>query len=518
MTDIIADRWRNHRYPRYAHDCTHPSRLRTAAAWFGLSAPETATATVLELGCAVGDNLIPIAARNPQGTFVGVDLNPDAIALGQGIIADLGLTNITLMAGDIRAIPIEGPAYDYIIAHGLYSWVPPKVQQHILALFASRLSDNGVAHISYNALPGWRLWGVFREMLLERFSHIADPFVQAEHALDYLEWLDESQDGGDSWWATAVKSQNMRSKVGGLSNMAHDQLSPVMQPLWNREFAEHLAPHGLAWMGQVDVEDNFVAARPADTWELIDGVVDRIERATLLDSVVGRTFSHVVVCRDHHEISIPHVPFPGAFWSARLSLPDDMKLDTAEAVNVKTVDGPEVEVQSRLYKETLRALGLGQPVTIEQLAVHLREHVGAEFVSDSDIEEVQKALFQWAKLGVVRADVEPGPIMVELEGTPVIERLVRHAAQGKHPVVGDRHNMIDLDDVDRLLLPMLDGEHDLYDVARVLETRLGEGPIGGVKENMDMPPAGPERMALAAAVLRARCRAWRVAGLIERCF
>ena len=194
-----------------------------------------------------------------------------------------------------------------------------------------------------------------------------------------------------------------------------------------------------------------------------------------------------------------------------------MKLDTAEAVTVKTVDGPEVEVQSRLYKEVLRALGLAQPVTIDQLAEHLREHVGAEFVSDSDIEDVHKALFHWAKLGVVRADVEPGPTLVELEGTPVIERLVRYAAQGEHPVVGNRHNMIELDDVDRLLLPLLDGDHDLYDVARVLEIRLGEGPIGGVKADIDMPPLGPERMALAATVLRARCRAWRVAGLIEKC-
>ncbi len=354
-------------------------------------------------------------------------------------------------------------------------------------------------------------------MLLERFSHIADPFVQAEHAMDYLEWLDESQGGGDSWWSIAIKSQNMRSKVGELSNMAHDQLSPVMEPLWNREFAEHLAPHGLAWMGQVEVEDNFVASHPQEAWELIDGVADRVERSTLLDSVVGRTFSHVAVCRDHHKISIPQAPFPGAFWSARLSVPDDMKLDSAEVVTVKTVDGPEVEVQSRLYKETLRALGLGQPVTIEQLAEHLREHIGAEFVSDGDIEDINKALFLWAKLGVVRADVEPTPTLVELEGTPVVEPLVRYQAQGEHPVVGHRHNMIEIDDVDRLLLPIFDGEHDLYDAARVLEVRLGEGPIGGVKADIEMPPTGPERMALAASVLRARCRAWRVAGLIEKC-
>jgi hypothetical protein len=267
----------------------------------------------------------------------------------------------------------------------------------------------------------------------------------------------------------------------------------------------------------VDLEDNFVATRPPGTSQLIDGVVDRVERATLIDSVVGRTFSHVVVCRDHHTITVPRGPFANAYWSARLSLPDDMKLETAEPVMVKTVDGPEVEVQSRLYKETLRALGLAQPVTIEQLAEHLREHVGAEFVSDGDVSDVEKALFQWAKLGVVRADVEPGPTLVELEGTPVIERLVRYAAQGEHPVVGNRHNMIELDDVDRLLLPLLDGEHDLYDLARLLEVRLGEGPIGGVKADIEMPPMGPERMALAASVLRARCRAWRVAGLIERC-
>lgn len=512
--DVIAERWTRYRYPRYAHDCTHPARLRSAAMWFGVPAPPTETARVLELGCAVGDNLLYMAARMPRATFVGVDLNPGAIADGQRIADDLGLENITLRACDIRELPVAGEPFDYIIAHGLYSWVPEDVRAHILALIAGRLTPNGVAHVSFNALPGWHVWGGFREMMLERFAHIDDPFVQAEHAMDYLSWLAEGQDGGDAWWSALVRSELVRSRVGDAANMAHDQLSPVNDPLWNRTFAEHAYAHGLSWVGQVDLDDNFVAERSPATHQLVDGVESRIERATLIDSVTGRTFSHSVVCLDHHRPRVPREPLQNAFWSARLTPPDDLQLDSTQAVTFHAVDGPSVQVQSRLFKEALRALSFGEPITLDALATHLRGHVGAEFVSDGDLADVHRALFHWAQLGVVRGDAEPVASPVELVGTPVVEPIVRYAAAGGHPVVGNRHNLLELDDVDRLLLPMLDGDNDLYDVARVLERRLGEGPIGGVKQDAELPPEGPERMALAASLLRARCRAWREAGLL----
>ena len=514
MSDPVADRWRTYRYPRFAHDITHPRRLHNAAVWMGLSPAPTATARVLELGCAAGDNIIPIAARSPHGTFVGVDLNPEAIALGQSWVEELGLSNLTLQAADVRDVPVQGEPFDYIIIHGLWSWVPDDVQQHVLKLLAGRLAPNGVAHLSFNAMPGWHVWGAFRTMLLERFGHLSDPMEQAEHALDYLKWLQESQQGRSDWWSSVIESQLARTHIGGLANLAHDQLSPMSRPQYNHEVAAQLAQHGLAWAGQVDLDDNYVEQHPEGTRQLIDGVMDLVERSILLDAVIGRTFSHSLVCRADTQPRLPQEALAEAWWSARLTVPDPLHADTDEPVTFKGDEGDEVVVRSRLIKEVLRALSLGQATQFPELIAHLVEHVGAEVIGDADIASIQASLFTWARMGLIRGDAEPEEPRVTSGGTPVVDPLVRSAAAGGHPIVGRRHNLIDVDEIDRFLLPLFDGTRDVYDAMRALESRLGEGPIGGVRQDIDLPAAGPERAALAASLVRARHRAWVEASLL----
>lgn len=509
MNDEVSERWRRYGYPRYAHDATHPARLRTIAHWLGVQAPPTRTARVLELGCAAGDNLLPMAARLPHARFVGIDLNAKAIALGQSMAADQGLDNIELSVCDLRDFAHDDGPFDYIIAHGLYSWIPDDARDAMMALVARHLSPEGIAHISYNTLPGWRVWGVFREMLLERFGHLDDPVTQAEYSLDYMNWLLESQPGGDAWWASLVRSEHFRLNLGQVINVAHDQLSPVNDPVWTREFVAHAEQHDLVWMGLADLDDNFLARRPEATSQLVDGVVDRVERATMMDGVVGRTFSHAVLCHRGRLPHLPTQPLAGAYWWAVLERPDELHLDDDEPVSFSSAENTaSIEVQSPLFKHALDLLASTQPFTLPQLGAALRGRLGFARVSDADLSDIERALFEWARMGLVRGDVEdPAPVL-QPSNRPIVDPCVRYAAANQHPVIGRRHNMVQVDEIDRLLLPLLDGEHDLYDVARVLEERLGKGPLGGVRQDAELPPPGPERMAVAASLLRARCRDW----------
>src|ERR1043165_5096540 len=110
---------------------------------------------VLELGCASGGNLIPMSLSWPGSRFVGIDLSRRQIRDGQEMIREIGLNNVDLVCQSILDVPRELGTFDYILCHGVYSWVPPDVQNKILEICRDHLQAQGVAYVSYNTFPGW---------------------------------------------------------------------------------------------------------------------------------------------------------------------------------------------------------------------------------------------------------------------------------------------------------------------------------------------------------------------------
>jgi SAM-dependent methyltransferase len=153
-------------YPSLAHVQTHPDRLATIAALFGLQTAPVERCRVLELGCGDGMNLISMAHGLPQSEFFGIDSAGRAIAEGNQTIDDLSLDNVRLQQLDLMKFAANDVAFDYIIAHGLYSWVPDPVRDRILAICSECLSQNGIAYVSYNTYPGGHIRDMVREMML----------------------------------------------------------------------------------------------------------------------------------------------------------------------------------------------------------------------------------------------------------------------------------------------------------------------------------------------------------------
>jgi cyclopropane fatty-acyl-phospholipid synthase-like methyltransferase len=149
---------------------THPDNLATLATLFGLQPPPLDNCRVLELGCASGGNLIPMAVSLPGSTCVGIDLSANQIADGQKTLAALGLKNVQLKHLSILDIDESFGEFDYIICHGVYSWVPEDVQDKILSICAANLARDGVAYVSYNTFPGWHMRGMIRDMMCYHVS------------------------------------------------------------------------------------------------------------------------------------------------------------------------------------------------------------------------------------------------------------------------------------------------------------------------------------------------------------
>jgi len=140
-------------YPSMPFAHTQPAHLAAVAALFGLSAADAGTARVLELGCAAGGNIIPLAARFPQASFVGIDLSPKQIESGRRRVAALGLSNIGLEQADLASLDMAGRHFDFVICNGVFSWVPVATQAAILRICERVLAPDGVATISYNVFP-----------------------------------------------------------------------------------------------------------------------------------------------------------------------------------------------------------------------------------------------------------------------------------------------------------------------------------------------------------------------------
>src|ERR1700687_6319372 len=134
---------------------TRPDHLAIIATLFGLEPPAIDRCRVLELGCSHGTNLIPMAAGSPGSSFVGIDLSARQIAEGQKSATARGLTNIQFKHLNILDINESLGRFDYIVCHGVFSWVPPVVQEKIFSICVTQLAPNGIAFVSYNTYPGW---------------------------------------------------------------------------------------------------------------------------------------------------------------------------------------------------------------------------------------------------------------------------------------------------------------------------------------------------------------------------
>ena len=273
----------------------HPVRLFMAARRWGIDAAEPEQARVLELGCAHGAHLIPLAYFHPNARLLGVDLSARQIERGRARAEALGLTNVELRAADVMDLDLGDVQFDYIIAHGLFSWVPAPVQDRILALCRSHLSPHGVAYVSYNVLPGWGVRGAVRAALLELVAGVDDDVERIRIARSGLPELAAIAPLDGTAEGELIRQELEELAEKGDAYLLHEYLVPEQSAFFVRQFVrraeraslqylDDVAPTGLEPQQEQAMREQ-VAALGRDrigTEALIDLVVHRQFRASLL--------------------------------------------------------------------------------------------------------------------------------------------------------------------------------------------------------------------------------------------
>lgn len=172
MTAIQANAYDEFPYESKPFEGSHPNRPAAVGGLYGMRTAPPDRCRVLELGCASGGNLLPMAAYLPGSEFVGVDLSAVQIEAAQRAAAMAWLANVRFHAASIADITPDFGRFDYVVAHGVYSWVPPLVRDKLLAVCAANLAPEGIAYVSYNTYPGWHLRGMVRDMLRYRSDRL----------------------------------------------------------------------------------------------------------------------------------------------------------------------------------------------------------------------------------------------------------------------------------------------------------------------------------------------------------
>ena len=218
-------------YPSSVFIQTHPERLAVLMRLAGLTPAEPSRSRILEIGGGDCLNLLSFAAMWPECEAHGFDLSEVAIARGVRFAKGAGLENVALVVEDIMEAHNRYPAraFDYVILHGVYAWVPDEVRAACMALIAHVLSDNGVAMVSYNAMPGGHVRLIMREMLMNVVEGVEDFEGRIAATRSFLEDYAKPREG-DEHLAKVLREQAVSMLNRPDSVLFHDELGDCYYP------------------------------------------------------------------------------------------------------------------------------------------------------------------------------------------------------------------------------------------------------------------------------------------------
>jgi SAM-dependent methyltransferase len=476
-------------YPGYPFPETHPDRLATLARICGLTPAPVERSRVLEIACGDGMNLIPMAYAMPECRFTGFDLSGRAIAAGRGALEALGLSNISLHHMDLTGLPVEWGEFDYIIAHGLYSWVPHAVRDALLAACRRHLAPNGVAYVSYNCLPGGYIRRMVREMLqfhLRSYAGAQEILTQARALGRLLEDSRQHLNPGNTFLGRQL--EHLLGADDGV--IFHDYLAEVNHPVYFHEFAAHAAQHGLQFLAEADfyeMQPDMLAPKVA---EVLGQIPERqhVLVEQYLDFVKCRSFRMTLLCHEHLR---PNWTFPPE--RARHFLISGRVKPASENPQLHTETFEEFHgpLSSRasaslpVAKAALVVLGRSWPLRLP--FQHLFREVQNCLSAAGPLPEsasglrgetlLAECLMKFFKAGLLGFHTFAPQLAVQVSEKPESSRVARWQALAGDVVTSLNHDSARLEDpLSRKLLRLCDGTRDLPAILKELESAAGALP------------------------------------------
>lgn len=476
------------RYPARSFEYTHPNRLATIAALYGMRPAPIPNCRVLELGCGVGGNIIPMAYQNPGSEFIGIDLSAEAIAAGQARIAALALKKISLLHLDILDVGDQFGRFDYIIAHGVYSWVPELVRRKIFTISRQLLNPQGVSYISYNAHPYSRMRDMVRDMMLFHTRHLTDPKEKIGQARAITKFITEATPD-DTAYGKVMRYQCERIDKIYNEVLFHDDLNASAEAFLLYRFVEEANQHGLQYLGDVD----FVRQNMTNYSDEARSTLQSFPAEMLMvrdqyqDFIDGAGFRRTLLC--HEDVKLTRQVGDDFIKRFFLSAPSKVKGGNPkmDAGSENSQAGDNAEASSPLERAVFRSLGEAWPhsLTFDELADRILDPRESEM-------QVQRNSFTMADLcALLAAAVRQGDIIFRfhrpdivttLSAMPEVSPVARLQSGAGEMVTNLRHSAVAIDNaMSQQFLTKVDGTRT-----------LGELQAEVNRLNSTMPEGSPE--------------------------
>jgi methyltransferase-like protein/2-polyprenyl-3-methyl-5-hydroxy-6-metoxy-1,4-benzoquinol methylase len=478
MTTTVAQAYEELAYPGVALPQMHPSRLAAVALLFDLHTAPVERCRVLELGCGEGASLIPMAFELPQSRFLGIDLTDAAIRDASATAATLGLTNIEFRCMDILEAGAALGEFDYIISHGVFTWVPEAVREKLLALCRELLAPNGVAYVSYNARPGGDLRMMLRDMMLYHIPAEGPPLERVRQARALVEMMAEAK-GGNEFYQQLTQWQRERIERLPDALLFHDDLGVAHQPFFFHEFMARAERHGLQYLGEADFFAMSDLRLPPAVREKLAQVPSIVAREQYMDFLTGRTFRQTLLC--HAQVRLDRNVQPERLATLCFASPAEpankqpsIASDAVEEFHVG--ENVTVKTPHRLAKAIFAELGEAWPadVRFEELRARVSQLIGETAARD-----LGEGLLQVvATRPVITFGSRPHPCAAASE-RPRLSPIARIQLEAGRPTVTSlRHFSVEArDPLFRAVLSLLDGQRDRAAIADALAEAVESGKV-----------------------------------------
>jgi SAM-dependent methyltransferase len=430
-------------YTDHAYAEAHPDRLAVVARLSGWTAPPVGPARVLEIGCARGGNLLPMAAALPGARFVGIDASARQIEDARRIARETGLANVELHAARFEEADL-GP-FDYVLCHGVHSWIAADARPVLLDRIARALAPSGVAHLSFNVLPGWYARMAARDWLRATKGHDASAS---------LAWLARQVSPENAAYRAELESVARRLAETDPAYVVHEYLATEHHPLRFRDFLGEATAAGLAYLGDAIPAETALEHLPEEVAARARAL-DVGGAQELVDFVTGATFRRAILVRADQARAT------GFAWPSAL---DPRALGGMRVASRLVPAGDGVFACGELRVQ------IGDPATeraLERLAAAAPHSIPCTDLADVSGEEL---LDLWLATGALDL-VTHEPAIADVSERPRACPVARwHAAHGG-PITSRRHHEVVLTEaIVRAVLARLDGTTAIADLAPGDET------------------------------------------------
>ncbi|MEZ4315902.1 MAG: class I SAM-dependent methyltransferase [Myxococcota bacterium] len=491
-------------YPDALHEGTHIDALASRARLLGVRAPDPETARVLEVGCAIGGNLIALASALPNATFVGLDRSTTQIAEADRRRRDLGVTNLRFEAADLLDVDASWGEFDYIVAHGVFSWVPPDVADALLRLSA-RLSPNGVMYVSYNVFPGWSDRIAIRELVVRHTANLPSPRQRVAQARQLLEFLARQSPPGA--WAHDLERILAEFHEHDDAYLFHEWLETHNHPQWFEDFVARASAAGLRYLTDVQLP-RVVPGNYGPEVDATIGHMDELGTGRYLDFLGDRTFRQSLLVRADVDIDrrMDASRMREFRFSARFSADGPPPADGPWELHGRTGEFQASTPTAKAALAHLYAVRPERPSFDELVAV-----LPPESLDEKDLFETLLAcvLRDWVGLHVWRS-----PLVSAVRTRPKAWWLARELASGD-AVPSLLHQNVRVGPLGELFLKQLDGKRSLEDIARNL-AKLEESGSLQVGWPGERPTSKRDRMVVLTALVENHVQSLAHLGLLVR--